>query len=79
MLQFGKILFTRKLCSLLQAGIPLLRVFDLVADQTRDPRVAVCLRHIADMIAGGMTISDAMATYPRLNSGMLISASIVPR
>jgi type II secretory pathway component PulF len=69
-----KILFTRKFCSLLQAGIPLLRVFDLVADQTRDPRVAVCLRHIADMIAGGMTISDAMATYPRLFDAIYLGA-----
>ena len=69
-----KILFTRKLCSLLQAGIPLLRVFDLIADQTKDPRVAVCLRHIADMVAGGMTISDAMATYPRLFDSIYLGA-----
>jgi len=69
-----KILFTRKLCSLLQAGIPLLRVFDLIADQTREPRVAVCLRHIADMVAGGMTISDAMATYPRLFDPIYLGA-----
>jgi MSHA biogenesis protein MshG len=69
-----KILFTRKLCSLLQAGIPLLRVFDLVADQTKDPRVAACLRHVADMIAGGTTISDAMATYPRLFDPIYLGA-----
>ncbi len=69
-----KILFTRKLCSLLQAGIPLLRVFDLIADQTKDPRVGVCLRHVADMIAGGMTISDAMATYPRLFDAIYLGA-----
>ena len=69
-----KILFTRKLCSLLQAGIPLLRVFDLVADQTKDQRVALCLRHVADLIAGGMTISDAMATYPRLFDAIYIGA-----
>lgn len=69
-----KILFTRKLCSLLQAGIPLLRVFDLIADQTKDPRVAVCLRHVADMVAGGMTISDAMATYPRLFDPIYLGA-----
>ena len=69
-----KILFTRKLCSLLEAGIPLLRVFDLIADQTKDPRVAFCLRHVADMIAGGMTISDSMATYPRLFDPMYIGA-----
>lgn len=69
-----KILFTRKLCSLLQAGIPLLRVFDLIADQTKDPRVAVCLRHIADLVASGTTISDAMATYPRLFDAIYLGA-----
>jgi len=69
-----KILFTRKLCSLLQAGIPLLRVFDLIADQTNDPRIADCLRHVADMVAGGMTISDSMATYPRLFDPIYLGA-----
>jgi type II secretory pathway component PulF len=61
-----KILFTRKFASLLKAGIPLLSVLGMIADQTREPAIAAALRRIADMIGSGTTLSEAMAAFPGL-------------
>jgi MSHA biogenesis protein MshG len=69
-----KILFTRKLCSLLQSGLPLLKTLDLIAEQTRDPKIAVCVKHIGDQISRGSTITEAMATYPRLFDPIYLGA-----
>lgn len=69
-----KVLFTRKLASLLKAGIPLLKVFDLVASQTTDVRVQTAIRHVGDMIASGHTLSEAMAAYPRLFDPVFLGA-----
>jgi len=69
-----KILFTRKLASLLKAGIPLIRVFDLVASQMRDERIAATLRGVADDVSTGSTLSDAMAKYPGLFDTVYLGA-----
>lgn len=69
-----KVLFTRKFASLLKAGIPLLKVFDLVAAQTHDARVQTAIRDIGDMIAAGRTLSEAMAEYPRLFDPVFLGA-----
>jgi len=61
-----KVLFTRKFASLIKAGIPLLRVLDLVAGQTSSPHVADALRRIGDSISAGKSLHEAMAAYPGL-------------
>ncbi|GAB4326678.1 MAG: type II secretion system F family protein [Candidatus Zixiibacteriota bacterium] len=69
-----KILFTRKLASLLKAGLPLVRVFGLVAEQMRDERVSAALRDIADKVSSGSTLTDALAKYPRLFDQVYLGA-----
>lgn len=69
-----KILFTRKFASLLRAGIPLLSVLGMIAEQTREPRVAAALRRIADMIGSGATLSEAMAAFPGLFDPVFLGA-----
>ncbi len=69
-----KILFTRKFASLLRAGIPLLSVLGMIAEQTREPNVAAAIRRIADMIGGGATLSDAMAAFPGLFDPVFLGA-----
>lgn len=69
-----KILFTRKLSSLLKAGLPLIRVFDLVASQMRDERIAATLHKVADDVSTGSTLSDAMAKHPGLFDSVYLGA-----
>jgi MSHA biogenesis protein MshG len=69
-----KILFTRKFASLLRAGIPLLSVLGMIAEQTREPNVAAAIRRIADMIGSGATLSDAMAAFPGLFDPVFLGA-----
>jgi MSHA biogenesis protein MshG len=69
-----KILFTRKFASLLRAGIPLLSVLGMIAEQTREPNVAAAIRRIADMVGSGATLSDAMAAFPGLFDPVFLGA-----
>ncbi|MEW5702604.1 MAG: type II secretion system F family protein [Candidatus Zixiibacteriota bacterium] len=69
-----KILFTQKLASLLKSGIPILTVLDLIARQTANLRVATALRQIGDQVAGGQTLSAAMATASGLFDSVYLGA-----
>src|SRR3972149_8296499 len=69
-----KILFTRKFASLLRAGIPLLSVLGMIAEQTREPGVAAAIRRIADLVGSGTTLSEAMAAFPGLFDPVFLGA-----
>ncbi len=69
-----KILFTQKLASLLQAGIPILTVLKLIAAQTRQPHVAAAIRQIGKDVSGGMTLSEALAVHPSLFDSIYLGA-----
>jgi MSHA biogenesis protein MshG len=69
-----KILFTQKLASLLKAGIPILTVLQLVASQTKNPRVVAAIRRVGDQVSGGSTFSDALATEPGLFDAVYLGA-----
>jgi MSHA biogenesis protein MshG len=69
-----KILFTQKLASLLQAGIPILTVLKLIAAQTRQPQVAAAIRQIGKDVSGGMTLSEALAVHPSLFDSIYLGA-----
>jgi len=69
-----KILFTQKLASLLKAGIPILTVLDLIAQQTSHARLAASLRRVADLVASGWTLTEAMATIPSLFDPVYLGA-----
>ena len=69
-----KILFTQKLASLLQAGIPILTVLKLIAAQTRQPQVASAIRQIGKDVSGGMTLSEALAVHPSLFDSIYLGA-----
>lgn len=69
-----KILFTQKLASLLKAGIPILTVLQLVASQTKNPRVVAAIRRVGDQVSGGSTFSDALASEPGLFDPVYLGA-----
>jgi type II secretory pathway component PulF len=69
-----KILFTQKLASLLQAGIPILTVLKLIAAQTRHPHIAAAIRQVEKDVSGGMTLSDALAVHPTLFDSIYLGA-----
>ncbi len=69
-----KIIFTRKITSLIKAGIPLLSVLHLIARQTKNPRVAGALHQIGDAVANGKSLYDAMSAHPTLFDPLYLGA-----
>ncbi|MCG2712445.1 MAG: type II secretion system F family protein [Candidatus Omnitrophica bacterium] len=59
-----KVVFTRQLAVLLNAGLPLLRGLQTINKQTRFGRMKVIIDDIIDMIQSGKTFSGALAHYP---------------
>ncbi|MFK7914917.1 MAG: type II secretion system F family protein [Pseudomonadales bacterium] len=59
-----RLFFTEQLSMLLEGGLPTHNALLLVARQTRNPKLALAVREIADAVAGGQTLSDAMAQHP---------------
>lgn len=59
------LLLTQALYEALDAGVPLLATLAAVGEQEDDPRVTALLRDLADRIAAGQVLSDALASHPR--------------
>ena len=57
--------FTRQLSTLMDAGLPILRSIRILEQQQKPGNLRVCLRHIAEDVEGGATLSEAMARNPK--------------
>lgn len=59
-------LFTRRLADLAQAGLPLDRVLQVVAEQSENPTLAEVSLLALEDVRGGMPVSQALAKHPKL-------------
>ena len=57
--------FTRQLSTLMDAGLPILRSLRILEQQQKPGPLRVSLRHVAEDVEGGATLSEAMAHYPK--------------
>ncbi|NML15201.1 type II secretion system F family protein [Azohydromonas caseinilytica] len=58
-------LFTRQLATLLRAGVPLLRAFDIVARGSGNPRLARLLQAVRADVETGTSLSAALRKHPQ--------------
>jgi type IV pilus assembly protein PilC len=58
-------LFTRQLATLLHAGVPLLRAFDIVARGSANPRLARLLLAVRNDVETGTSLSAALRKHPQ--------------
>ncbi len=58
--------FTRQLSTLMDAGLPILRSLRILEQQQKPGVLRVALRHVADDVEGGATLSEAMARHPKV-------------
>jgi len=58
------ILFTKQLATMLKAGIPILRVTDILESQSENPRLKDICRQIGLDIRGGSTLSQSLQRHP---------------
>ena len=57
--------FTRKLSTLQDAGLPILRSLQILEQQQKPGLMKAVIGGVADEVEGGGTLSDAMAQYPK--------------
>lgn len=60
------IMFTHQLCSMLDAGIPVLNALDLIWKQTDDPDFQVVISQIRNRLARGSSISESFNEFPEV-------------
>jgi len=56
--------FSRQIATMLQAGVPMVQSFEILASGQKNPRMRNMLVDIRDNIAGGSSLSEAMARHP---------------
>lgn len=56
--------FSRQIATMLQAGVPMVQSFEILAGGQNNPRMRDMLLDIRDNIAGGSSLSEAMARHP---------------
>jgi type II secretory pathway component PulF len=56
---------SRQMATMISSGLSLLRTLSIVSEQTANAKLATILRTVRSDVAGGMSLSDAMAKHPR--------------
>lgn len=65
--------FTRQICDLVEAGVPLLRSLNIVYRQTKNPHLKSVLDNMQAVVRDGGTLSDAMAKHPKVFSSLYVN------
>jgi type IV pilus assembly protein PilC len=68
-----KILFSRQLSTLINAGLPLLQSLRTVADQTQSKKFKVIINEVISSVEGGSALSVALAKHPTAFNSIYIS------
>jgi type IV pilus assembly protein PilC len=58
------LVFNQELVALVKAGLPILRIFDLLIERARRPAFQAVLRAVRQDIRGGTAMSEALARHP---------------
>ena len=68
-----RVLFSRQLSTLINAGLPLLQAVRSVASQTTDKNLRIILGQIIGDIEGGATLANSMAKHPKVFNQVYIA------
>lgn len=68
-----KVIFTRQLATMIEAGLPLGQALDILARQTRNPRLREALESSIRDIEGGASLSASFSKYPEVFDHVYIS------
>ena len=68
-----KVLFSRQLSTLINAGLPLVQSLRNVASQTTNKALKVVINHIITDVEAGVSFSDALARHPAVFNRVFVS------
>lgn len=66
-----KVIFFRQLATMIKAGVTLGNALNILADQTKNHRLAESIRRVKMSVDGGFSLSGAMRTRPEFNTLMV--------
>ena len=66
-------IFTRQLATLINAGLPLLRGLDVLANQERDAVLKTAINKLAMSVQDGSTFSEGLAKHPRIFDDLYVN------
>lgn len=68
-----RIVLTRQLATLLNAGLPLTQSLHTVSDQTDSKQLALILNKVIASVEGGITLSEALSKHPKVFNDVYIA------
>ena len=68
------LVFNQEFLALIKAGLPIIRILDILVDRADLPTFQEALRGIRQEIKGGSSIADAMSKYPRQFPELYVSS-----
>ena len=68
-----KILFSRQLSTLINAGLPLTQSLRTVGEQTSNKHFAVVINHIISSVEGGISFSESLSKHPKVFNDVYIA------
>lgn len=68
-----KVILSRQLATLVNAGLPLAQSLNTVANQTENKKLASVMRDVIASIEGGSTLSDAFAKHPEVFNDVYVA------
>jgi len=66
-------LFTRQLSTMVSAGLPIVRSFEILEEQTKNDMLKRAIGDIKTNLEGGLTLHDSLAQHPKIFSTMYSS------
>ncbi|NLX02412.1 MAG: type II secretion system F family protein [Syntrophomonadaceae bacterium] len=66
-------LFTRQLSTMVGAGLPIVRSFQILEEQTKNPMLRRAVGDISTNLEGGLALNECMARHPKIFSPMYVS------
>ncbi len=66
-------LFTRQLSTMVGAGLPIVRSFHILSEQTKNPMLRKAVGDIRTNLEGGLALNECMAQHPKIFSPMYVS------
>ena len=68
-----RVIFTRQLATLINAGLPLAQSLHTVVDQTQNKRLKSVIQDIITSVEGGKSLADSFAKHPEVFNNVLIA------
>lgn len=67
------VIFTRQFATMLEAGLPVTEILDVLYDQTDYPGFKLAVGDVRDSVRGGADLSTSLARYPRIFTSLYVN------